>query len=171
MKLSILLLVVCIAIGCNNAAQPVVQEKGPVASEEKPQTAIAHSLENQTPKNDQSSGGKSKWTQSGDPISTEEFDEDIANLEIALKKNQSDNDVKRKLAEIYFRRASALTEARQYASALGDYRRALKLDPANTEAKDWIEKIIGIYGSINREYPKEGEEPPPLPFKSEKAEK
>jgi len=58
----------------------------------------------------------------------------------------------------------ALTDARQYASALGDYRRTLKYDPSNAEAKDWIERIVSIYDSINRESPKEGEEPPPLPM-------
>jgi hypothetical protein len=59
----------------------------------------------------------------------------------------------------------ALTDARQYASALGDYRRVLKYDPNNSEAKNWIEQIIGIYDSLGRESPKEGDEPPPLPFK------
>jgi cytochrome c-type biogenesis protein CcmH/NrfG len=58
-----------------------------------------------------------------------------------------------------------LTDARQYASALGDYRKAIKLDPNNAEAKQWIEQIVMIYESINRDYPKEGEEPPPLAFK------
>ena len=60
---------------------------------------------------------------------------------------------------------AALTQpARQYASALGDFRRAVKNDPTNTEAQDWIKQIITIYDSINRSYPQEGEEPPPLPM-------
>jgi hypothetical protein len=62
----------------------------------------------------------------------------------------------------------ALTDARQYASALGDFRRALKYDPSSEEAKTWIDQIIKIYDSMNKEYPKEGEEPPPLPWKGEK---
>lgn len=69
------------------------------------------------------------------------------------------------LGDAYYKRAVALTEARQYASALGDYRRALKNDPSNAEAKDWVDKIIMIYDSMNKTSPKEGEEPPPLPFK------
>ena len=68
------------------------------------------------------------------------------------------------LAEAYFKRGFALTEARQYASALGDYRRTLKYDAANEEAKKWIEIITSIYNSKSQDYPKEGEEPPPLPF-------
>ena len=155
-------------IGCNNAAKPVAQNANSAnasVSNEKPQTAIAHSLENQTPNPVAPSGEKSKWTQSGDPIDTKEFDTSIATAEIALGKKPSNDTVKKALSAAYFKRAEALTGARQYASALGDYRRALKHDPSNAEAKEWIDRIISIYDSINRESPKEGEEPPPLPFK------
>lgn len=171
MKLTVLLLCTCFLVGCDNAGKPVAQSTNSAAvasSTEKPQTAIAHSLENQTPKNDAPTGEKSKWTQSGDPIDTKELDKAIASAEVALGKKPSDNAAKKALATAYFNRAEALTGARQYASALGDYRRALKHDPSNTEAKDWIENIIKIYGSINREYPKEGEEPPPLAFEKGK---
>lgn len=139
-----------------------------VSKDEKPQTAIAHSLENQAPKDDPAAGQKSKWTQSGDPIDTKEFDAAIAAAEVALGKKPSDADAKKALSAAYFNRAEALTKARQYASALGDYRKAVKHDPSNAEAKEWIDKIIMIYDSIKRGYPKEGEEPPPLPFNKEK---
>ena len=156
-----------ISLGCGNAARPVSQNTTTAdvpAGNEKPQTAIAHSLENQTPAPGTSTGEKSKWTQSGDPIDTKEFDIAIASAEVALKKSPNDDAVKKALGTAYFKRAEALTGARQYASALGDYRRALKHDPSNADAKEWIDRIIMIYGSINRESPPEGEEPPPLPF-------
>ena len=108
---------------------------------------------------------KTKWTQSGNPIDTAEFDAEIAKAEKALKAKPKDAAAKKNLSEAYVKRGVALTEARQYASALGDYRRTLKLDPTNEEAKNGMDTIIGIYESLNREYPKEGEEPPPLPFK------
>ncbi|HSK71506.1 MAG TPA: tetratricopeptide repeat protein [Pyrinomonadaceae bacterium] len=111
------------------------------------------------------SEGKTKWTQSGDPIDTKEFDAEIAKTEKELNSKPNDEAAKKALAEAYYKRGFALTEARQYASALGDYRRALKLDPNNEGAKKWIGQIIGIYDSLNKDYPKEGEEPPPLPFK------
>lgn len=175
MKLIIVTLLLLASFGCDSAGKPVLQNSNiaPVTSKnEKPQTAIAHSLENQTPNNAQQTGEKSKWTQSGDPIDTKEFDAAIASAEVALGKKPSDNEVKKALAAAYFNRAEALTKARQYASALGDYRKALKYDPSNETAKEWIDQIIMIYGSINREYPKEGEEPQPLPFKKgEKDEK
>ncbi len=109
---------------------------------------------------------KTKWTQSGTPIDTSEFDAGIAKAEKDLKAKSKDETAKKSLAEAYVARGLALSKAQQYASALGDFRRALKNDPSSEEAKKWIDQIIGIYNSINREYPKDGEEPPPLPFKS-----
>lgn len=114
----------------------------------------------------QKSDKKTKWTQSGNPIDTTGFDTEIKQIQDKLKANPKAEDLKKMLADAYVQRAIALTEARQYASALGDYRKAQKLDPENEEAKKWIGQIISIYEGINREYPKEGEEPPPLPFKN-----
>ena len=109
-------------------------------------------------------GPKTKWKQDGEPIDTAQFDAEIAGAEKSLKAKPADETAKKALAESYFKRATALTEARQYASALGDYRKALKYDPNNQDAQTWIKQIIGIYDGMNREFPKEGEEPPPLPF-------
>ena len=153
------------AFGCNNAARPVadnVNTPTVASTPEKSQTAIAHTLENQPPPTDANSSGKSKWKQSGDPIDTKAFDTAIASAEIEFKKKPDDGAAKKVLSEAYYKRGVALTDARQYASALGDYRKAVKYDPSNKDAKDWIEKIIMIYGSMNRDSPKEGEEPPPL---------
>jgi tetratricopeptide (TPR) repeat protein len=157
-----------LTLACTNAGSPILQNANSAAvknSNEKSQTAIAHSLENQTPPANSPTGEKTKWKQSGDPIDTKEFDTAIAAAEVALKKAPGDDALKRRLGDAYFKRGMALTDpARQYASALGDFRRAVKYDPANTTAKGWIDQIIMIYDSMNKEYPKEGEEPPPLPF-------
>jgi tetratricopeptide (TPR) repeat protein len=77
---------------------------------------------------------------------------------------QSDAKAKEKLGEAYFTRAFALTEAAQYRAALGDFRKGLKLKPDDKDAKAMHDRIISIFQSINREPPKEGEEPPPMPF-------
>src|SRR5215470_15472663 len=158
-----ILCVVAFAIGsisCGNAAAPVQTNSNATAStnaNEHPQTMIAHSTENQPPPGSNGvPSTRTRWTQSGDPIDTAEFD-------AAITKNKNGDN--KALAEAYFNRAVALTHARQYASALGDYRRAVKLDPNNAEAKQWIDQIMSIYDSMNKEAPKEGEEPPPLPFK------
>lgn len=156
-----------LATGCNNTPAPVAQNSNSTgvasSSPERAQTAIAHSSENKMPSNAPTSG--SKWTQGGDPFDTGEYDAAVTSAEKALNAKPSDDKLKLALGAAYLRRATALTEKRQYASALGDYRRTLKYDPSNAEAKQWIEQIITIYNSIGRSYPAEGEEPPPLPFK------
>jgi len=165
MKRSLVLISFAIALmGCNNAGKPVPQNSAAVpAANDKPQTAIAHSLENQTPSTGAPASNKSRWTQSGDPIDTKKLDAAIAAAEVGLRKDPNNEKSKKAAAEAYLDRANALTGARQYASALGDYRRVLKHDPSNEEAKNWVDQIIGIYESMGRESPKEGEEPPPLP--------
>jgi hypothetical protein len=164
-KLVTIALFAVAATGCNSAAKPVEQTgSGPAApANERPQTAIAHSVENQTPSSS-STGSKSRWTQSGDPIDTKKFDVVIDAAKKNVDKNPKDEKARQIAADAFLSRANALTEARQYASALGDYRRVVKYDPSNEEAKTWIEQITGIYQSMNREAPKEGEEPPPLPY-------
>ncbi len=170
MKTLILTITVCFLIGCSNAAKPIAQSSNAsavTATPEKAQTAIAHSAENNEPGPYTRPGGESssKWTASGDPIDTKEFDAAIMSAEKALSGKAGDATAKKSLGDAFYKRGMALTEARQYASAIGDYRRALKHDPANADAKEWIEKITMIYDSMKKSAPKEGEEPPPLPFK------
>ena len=154
-----------LTFGCNSA-RPVAQNSNAAvpASNERPQTAIAHNTESQAPPaaGPAGNGSTSHWKQSGEPIDTKDLDTAIATAEVAAKKDPANAPAKKKLAAAYHDRATALTDARQYASALGDYRRALKNDPSDSDAKEWIDKIIAIYDSMGREYPKEGEEPPPL---------
>jgi tetratricopeptide (TPR) repeat protein len=133
---------------------------------ERMRATTAHTTENeQPPAASNSAAPGSKWSQSGDPIDTAGLDGAIAAAEKDLKVRAGDDAAKKALADAYYRRGFALTEARQYASALGDYRRALKYDPGHEDAQKWIDQIVLIYTSMKKEYPKEGEEPPPLPFK------
>jgi tetratricopeptide (TPR) repeat protein len=173
---SILILAVVFAasviIGCSNAAAPVQTNSNGAAANtqnDRPQTMIAHSSENQAPVSNVASGNtRTKWTQSGDVIDTAELDKAVTQAANSVKAKPADEAAKKALGEAYFKRGVALTGARQYASALGDYRKALKYEPANQEAKQWIDQILGIYASMNKEAPKEGEEPPPLPYKAQK---
>lgn len=161
MKNFILLLIALVFIACNNSTPtPVANSNATITQNSaKPETVIAHSTEN---KSAPVANTKTKWTQSGEAIDTKSLDTAIADAEKGLKAKPDDAEAKSALAEAYFNRAMALTEARQYASALGDYRRVIKYDPENAQAKDWIKQIIGIYNDIGREYPPEGQEPPPL---------
>jgi len=162
MKLIATLFVLIISIGCARSPQ-AVQQNSNANHIERSQTVIAHGPANQTPP-PVSSGEKSKWTQGGDPIDTKALDDAVKAAEKALGGKPADPAAKKALAEAYLKRGIALTDARQYASALGDYRRTIKYDPDNAEAKEWIENIVMIYDGMNKAYPKEGEEPPPLPF-------
>ncbi|MFN6963574.1 MAG: hypothetical protein ACK4S4_07390 [Pyrinomonadaceae bacterium] len=156
---------------CGNAAAPVANSNAAATTNaadrtQRSETVIAHSSENQRPSTSvPADGPKGKWTQSGDPIDTKDFDAAIAAAEKELKAKPADPAAKKALSEAYTKRAVALTDARQYASALGDYRKAVKYDPENSEAKNWIEQIVSIYGTLGKTPPAEGEEPPPLPFK------
>jgi hypothetical protein len=170
MRYLVITLLAAVSFSCSTPATPVSQNPAnssqPERPSERPQTAIAHGPHEGTPPpSELGDAPKSKWTQSGDPIDTKVFDTAIATAEKALAAKPADAAAKKAVADAYYKRAVALTDARQYASALGDYRRTVKHDPSNTEAAEWIERIVSIYASINRGSPKEGEEPPPLPFK------
>ncbi len=149
--------------------EPVEQTEA--KTEREKNTVAAHDLEKQKETKNlpkatpvEKSDKKTKWTRSGDPIDTKEFDTAIANAEKELKSAAGDSAKKNALAEAYFKRGFALTQARQYAAAIGDYRKALKQVPDHSESKKWIATISNIYKTMNREIPAEGEEPKPLAF-------
>ena len=154
-------------LACNNAPPVANSERTINAAQQtnEARSVLAHSGENQTPKPVADNPG-GKRAASGDPIDTSKFDSAIADAERKMKL-KPDDESKKALANAYFERGVALTEARQYASALGDYRRALKLDPGHAESQKWIDQIVSIYQMLKKDAPKEGSEPPPLPFKKE----
>jgi tetratricopeptide (TPR) repeat protein len=166
-KIIILSFLLFAFIGCNSP-QPV--NVSPQSSNNS--TSVTSHSTNIMPTQNQADGPKSetktKWSQGGNPIDTSEFDAAIASAEKNSKAKPKDEAAKKALAEAFYKRGFALTDARQYASALGDYRKALKFDPNHADAKIWISKIIEIYDGLNKSYPAEGEEPPALPFKKEK---
>ena len=165
MKAILICLTALLLLACDsNAPRPVSQASNSSNTTERPRTAIAHGPGEPTPP-PAANGSQTKWTQSGDAFDTSELDSAVAKAEKDLSKKPDDSAAKKALAEAYLKRGIALTDKRQYASALGDYRRTLKYDPSNAEAKEWIEKIVMIYESMGRSYPAEGAEPPPLPVK------
>lgn len=149
-------------MACSAAAPVAVQNTSAPSRDERAQNTIAHGpTEQGAPGSSNSSG---KWSQSGDPIDTTKYDKAIADAEKTQKAKQADAAAKVALAQAYYDRGFALTESRQYASALGDFRKALKLDPSHADAKQWEQQITGIYQMLKKEPPKVGEEPPPLPL-------
>lgn len=174
MKFVILIIASVLFAACNSNSGPVSQNSSsqnvPLRAEKLQDTAV-HTTENQTPKPANSNGG-GKFSASGDPIDVTEFNLAIKNAEIkladvsasGLRKKPGFDDANKALAEAYFKRGFALTEARQYAAALGDYRSALKIAPDHEESKKWIDQIVSIYTMLKKEPPKPGEEPNPLPM-------
>jgi tetratricopeptide (TPR) repeat protein len=166
--------VAILSIACNSSAPTPVANSNTNASADRPmrsgqmqqQNTIAHTTENQPPRTASNtiSGPRASG---GEPIDTAKFDGVIAEAEKTVKSKPNDEQAKKTLAQAYFDRAFALTQppARQYAAALGDYRRALKYDPNHEDSKMWIDQITTIFRSLGKEPPKEGEEPAPLSFK------
>ncbi|HEX8650528.1 MAG TPA: hypothetical protein VF708_06785 [Pyrinomonadaceae bacterium] len=100
----------------------------------------------------------------GEPIDTAKYDAEIKRLEKQAGMRPGDDASRLALAKAYLARGNALTQAKQYRAALGDYRRALRYDPDNEEARQWAAMITGIIQQMGREVPTEGNEPPPLPM-------
>ena len=99
------------------------------------------------------------------PIDVSKETAEIVRLEKQAGKGEPDAATKAALARAYLARASALTKAKQYRAALGDYRRTLKYDPTNAEAQKMADIIIDILKQMGRDVPPEGQEPTPLPVK------
>ena len=92
------------------------------------------------------------------------YDEEIKRLEKQAGMRPGDDSMRLALAKAYLSRGDALKQARQYRAALGDYRRALRYDPDNEEAREWAATITAILQQMGREVPTEGNEPAPLPM-------
>jgi tetratricopeptide (TPR) repeat protein len=123
-------------------------------------TTAPHSDKTSAPTdNNPSSSGSSPMSKAVD------VSQMTADIEKAQKEYEKDPKNKEVLAKAYFTRAFALTDAAQYRSALGDFRKGLKLNPNDQDAKKMHDEILRIFESIGREPPKEGEEPPPMPIK------
>ena len=95
-------------------------------------------------------------------LSTRELDARIAKAEAKLAAaNASDAD-RAAAAAAYVARGNVYYEAGTpslYRFALGDYRHALKLAPANSEARAKVTQIVEIYESLGRPVPTNGDEP------------
>jgi hypothetical protein len=93
-------------------------------------------------------------------IDTAVLDTKIERAEAKAKSgNQAD---KLAAAAALVERANVYRDAGQpalYKFALGDYRRALRYQPDNAEARAKMNEIVGIYQSMGRPVPENGNEP------------
>jgi tetratricopeptide (TPR) repeat protein len=159
--------------GCGNAPQPVNNNSASNknTSVEKPMsshsTTVNSGSTTQTDTTSTSNQPKQD-ANSGSPmakaVDVAEMTANIEKAEKEYKAKPTDAKAKEALAEAYFKRAIALRAAAQYSAALGDFRKGLKLNPNNPEAKGMHDEIVKIYQSMGREVPKEGEEKKPMPI-------
>ena len=153
------------SVACTNSSQPVANTNtSPNAKKAEDATVSSHSAEKPTSANSTNSASSSSSSPMARAVDVSEMTTAIEKADKAFKAKPKDEKAKQALATAYFERAFALTEAAQYRAALGDFRKGLKLNPDDKEAKAMHDQIISIFQSIGREPPKEGEEPPPMPI-------
>lgn len=163
-KITIFSFIALTAFGCSNSAPTKVENQPTVSgssANRNEMTVMSHSQESVKTAPTAKTSTESPMAK---PIDVSAQTAKIAKAETDFKAGQTDAKARENLTRAYFERAFALTEAAQYRAALGDFRRGLKLDPNDREAKAMHDQILSIFKSINREPPKEGEEPAPLPF-------
>jgi len=96
------------------------------------------------------------------PASTAELDANVKKADAKVKAGGLSESDKKAAAEAYFARADHFRDAGQprlYKFALADYRRGLRLDPSNSEARERMDEIVQIYKSMGRPVPELGNEP------------
>ncbi|MGI8639000.1 MAG: hypothetical protein ACR2MG_03510 [Pyrinomonadaceae bacterium] len=156
-----------VAVGCQSTAQQTVDTNAAVQKPNNSETVSSHSVsgENLKPPSSAPNNSSGESSPMAKPIDVSEMTAAVEKAEKIYEEKQKDEKAKENLSRAYFVRAFALTEAAQYRAALGDFRKGLKLNPNDREAKNMHDEIIRIFKSINREPPKEGEEPAPMPIK------
>ncbi len=95
-------------------------------------------------------------------LATPELDTKIEKAENKAKASSASEADKLAAAAAYVERANVYRDAGQpvlYKFALGDYRRALRYQPNNEEARAKMDEIVGIYNSMGRPVPTNGNEP------------
>jgi hypothetical protein len=162
--LTLTLLALATFAGCNST-QPAANSSNTsstqsVASQNRAQTvevppvAAAHGGATSAPQQTSAAATADKPS-----LATPELDAKIAKAEARAKAAKASDADKKTAAAAYVERANVFYNAQQpmlYKFALGDFRRALRYDPANVEAKSKMDEIVSIYQSMGRPVPNNG---------------
>jgi tetratricopeptide (TPR) repeat protein len=92
---------------------------------------------------------------------TPELDAKIAKAEAKAKAPGATDSDRKAAGAAYAARADVYYSAQQpmlYKFALGDFRRALRYDPKNEEARAKMDQIVSIYQSMGKPVPTNGQE-------------
>jgi uncharacterized surface anchored protein len=93
------------------------------------------------------------------PVETPELDAKIEKAAAKAKASGASAADKKAAAAAYMDRADFYWSAgnvQLYRYALGDYRRVLRYDPDNEQAKERIDYLVSVYQSLNRPVPDNG---------------
>lgn len=165
-KLLSLIFITSAAVGCQSTSQQTVNTNAAVQKTNDSEVVSSHSVGGESVKppsttvNPSSNGGSPM----AKAVNVSAMTSEIEKTEKIYTEKPKDEKAKENLSKAYFARAFALTEAAQYRAALGDFRKGLKLNPNDQAAQKMHDEIIRIFKSINREPPKEGKEPAPMPI-------
>jgi hypothetical protein len=95
-------------------------------------------------------------------VATPELDAKIEQAEAKAKAGGGSEADRKAAAAAYFARANFFRDAgnpRLYKFALADYRRGLRYDPTDQEARAKMDEIVAIYGQMGMPVPQLGNEP------------
>ncbi len=165
-KLLSLIFLASSAVGCQSTTEQAANNNITVQKPNNSEVVSSHSVsgENLKPPSAASNPSSSGASPMAKAVDVGAMTSNIEKTKKVYDVKPTDEKAKEDLAKSYFVRAFALTKAAQYRAALGDFRKGLKLNPNDSEAKNMHDEILRIFKSINREPPKEGEEPAPIPI-------
>jgi hypothetical protein len=95
------------------------------------------------------------------PVETPELDAKVEKAEAKAKAGGASDADKKDAARAYFERANFFRgegSPALYKFALADYRRGLRYDPTNEDARQKMDEIVAIYKSMGRPVPELGNE-------------
>lgn len=96
------------------------------------------------------------------PAAAAKLDPKVEKAEAKAKSSGANEADKKEAAAAYVERGNVFYQAgnpRLYRYALRDFRRALRYDPSNAEAKQKADQLVEIYESMGRPVPDLGNEP------------
>jgi hypothetical protein len=108
-----------------------------------------------------SHGGAPAASATKPPVETPELDAKIEKAEAKAKAAGASDADKKAAARAYFDRANFFRDQGSpalYKFALADYRRGLRYDPADEDARAKMDEIVSIYKSMGRPVPELGNE-------------
>ncbi|MDQ3259008.1 MAG: hypothetical protein M3R15_34955 [Acidobacteriota bacterium] len=142
-----------------NAARPAVTGAGPTTGAGAVNDAPLASAHRSS---SIGSGGMTATSNDQPSIETPELDAKIEQADARAKASNASAADKLGAAAAYLERGNFYRDAGQpslYKFALGDYRRALRYQPDNAQARERMEEIVSIYNNMGRPVPNNGNGP------------